>query len=354
MNIPSIRTLKTFSSRMASSVAIATLISSSLITAADARTMRVSSFEPAQGFFSSKILQPWIEEMNAKLSKGNSFKLYPGSILGAPPAQQELVKKGVADVALVVPTYSPGLFPLTSVVEIPGMAPTAKQGTNVLNSMLEKGLLDKEYKDFKIIALFTTPGYQVFSNKDAVRVPADMNGQKYRTPSPYGSQLLSMVGASGVAIPAPQVYENIDRGVVKGAIWTLDAYKTFRLNEVSRHITPLRMTASPLAVLMNRRTYDSLSAADKKVIDSTAGRLASEWVASVVDDFDQQMVKRFSGDSKVDFIELTSSEQAAWDKAFANAEETWVDAQEVYGIDGQSALDFAKSVNASSRTAGAE
>ena len=64
--------------------------------------------------------------MNPKLSEGNAFKLYPGSILGAPPAQAELVKKGVADVALVVPTYTPGLFPMSSVVEIPAMAPTLR------------------------------------------------------------------------------------------------------------------------------------------------------------------------------------------------------------------------------------
>ena len=88
-----------FKTLMTTAALALTLASPSL-----AREMRVSSFEPAQGFYSAKILQPWIDQVNAKLSKGNAFRLYPGAILGAPPAQAELVKAGVADVALVVPT----------------------------------------------------------------------------------------------------------------------------------------------------------------------------------------------------------------------------------------------------------
>lgn len=75
---------------------------------AEAREMRVSSFEPAPGFF-SQTLQAWIDEVNPQLSDGNQFKLYPGGILGSPPAQAELVAAGVADVAFVVPTYSAGV-----------------------------------------------------------------------------------------------------------------------------------------------------------------------------------------------------------------------------------------------------
>lgn len=341
MNLNS-KKLQTLSLKLGAALSITVAVAMT----AEAREMRVSSFEPVQGFFSSKILSVWIEQVNAKLSEGNSFRLYPGGILGAPPAQQELVKKGVADVALVVPTYTPGLFPLTSVVEVPGIAPTSADGSNVLMSLFEQGDLQDEYKDYKVIALFSTYGYRIFSSEKEIRVPSDLEGLKLRTPSPYASKLVSMFGASGVSIPAPQVYENLDRGVVDGAIWALDAYRTFRLNEVAPTVAVTQLTASPLAILMNRSAYESLSEADRKVVDEMSGRSTSEWVASVIDEADFEQQKHFRQDGKVKLSYLTDDEQAQWDDALNGAYTAWLEEQKAFEVDGTAALDKAINIRA--------
>lgn len=294
---------------------------------AEAREFRVSSFEPAQGFYSSKILQAWIDQINPKLSDGNHFKLYPGSIMGKPPAQAELVKAGVADVALVVPTYTPGLFPMTGVVEVPGMVKTSAGGTNILNTLSEEGVMDREFADYKIIALFTTPGYRFLMADNPVTTPADLNGLKLRTPSKFGSELFDMVGASGVGLPAPQVYESLERGVVQGAVWVMDAYRTFRLNEVAPYITPVYFTASPMAILMNRQAYETLPEADRKVLDEMSGRATAEWIASVVDQTDAEIETAFKEDEGVTFVDLDDAVLASWDKALAGAPAAWVAGQ---------------------------
>ncbi|MBN9672138.1 TRAP transporter substrate-binding protein [Roseibium aggregatum] len=314
--------------RLLKTTAIALFCATSLTaTLAEARQMRVSSFEPAQGFYSSKILQPWIDKVNARLSKGAEFKLYPGSILGTPPAQADLVKAGVADVALVVPTYTPGVFPLTGVVEVPGLVSNGAVGADILNSLSEDGSLAGEYADYKVIALFTTPAYRFFMAGDPVTEPAQLSGLKLRSPSKFGSELFAMVGASGVGLPAPQVYEGLERGVVSGAVWVMDAYRTFRLNEVAPNITTTGFIASPMAILMNKATYDSLSDADKAVIDEMSGRVTAEWIASVIDATDAEVEKSFREDGKVTFIDLDDAGRAAWDEAFAGAAQAWVKGQ---------------------------
>jgi TRAP-type C4-dicarboxylate transport system substrate-binding protein len=300
------------------------LVSLFIAPIAEAREMRVSSFEPPQGFYSAKILQAWIDRINPRLSEGNSFKLYPGSILGAPPAQAELVKAGVADVALVVPTYTPGLFPMSGVVEIPGLVKTSAEGTNIINTLAENAALDAEYADYKVIAVFTTPGYRILMSGGGAKLPGDLKGLKLRTPSKFGSTLFDLVGASGVSIPAPQVYENLERGVVAGAVWVMDAYRTFRLNEVAPAITDTRFTASPMAILMNKSTYESLPEVDRAVIDEMSGRTNAEWIASVVDETDAEIEKQFRADAKVTFIDLDEAAQAAWNKALAGAADRWI------------------------------
>ncbi len=329
--------------RLLKSAAVALAMTTALTAASDARELRVSSFEPAQGFYSSKILQPWIDEVNAKLSDGTSLKLYPGSILGAPPAQAELVKAGVADIALVVPTYTPGLFPLTGVVEIPGMVETGVQGADILNTLSEDGTLDAEYADYKVIALFTTPAYRFFMTDAAAETPADLDGLKLRSPSKFGSQLFDMVGASGVGIPAPQVYENLERGVVSGAVWVMDAYRTFRLNEVAPNISTTGFMSSPMSILMNKRTYDGLSDADKAVIDEMSGRATAEWIASVVDATDAEIESAFREAGEVAFFDPDAVGLEVWADAFAEAPSLWV-AEQPDAEAAQAALDRATEV----------
>ena len=324
------------------SLLAALLLSAAAVPAAEAREMRVSSFEPAQGFY-SVVIQEWIDQINPKLSEGNAFKLYPGSILGAPPAQAELVKKGVADVALIVPSYTPGLFPLTGVVEVPGMSETSANGTAILSALTEDGALDAEYADYKVIALFATSGYRLLMADKAATSPADVAGLKIRTPSPYGSKLLEMMGAAGVSIPAPQVYENLERHVVSGAAWVMDAYRTFRLNEVAPNVTSLRFTASPLAIVMNRKTYEALPEADRAVIDAFAGRVASEWVSTKIEAKDAENEAFFRAEGKVTFVDLTPEQQAAWDAALADAPAAWVAMQPDQAA-AQAALDRAAAI----------
>ncbi|MGI6247561.1 MAG: TRAP transporter substrate-binding protein [Pseudochelatococcus sp.] len=293
---------------------------------AEAREFRVSSFEPPLGFYSRQVLQAWIDRINPKLTAGSRFRLYPGGILGAAPAQAELVKAGVADVALVVTNYTPGLFPLSGVVELPGVAPSATRGAAVLNALADDGTLAGEYADYKVIALFTTPGYRIFTSRGA-RKPADLAGLKLRTPSPFASELLALMGASGVSIPAPQVYENLERGVVAGAVWVFDAYKTFRLNEVAPAITSTRLTASPMAILMNRAAYESMPEADRKVLDELAGRATAEWIADIVDTADAEIEKSFRDANKVTFIDPADDEAAAWNAVVTRAPDIWIAAQ---------------------------
>jgi len=331
-------------SRMAAKLA-AVALAMGLATTADAREMRFSSWESAQGFLSSKILQAWIDEVNPQLSDGASFKLYPGAILGAPPAQQELVKKGVADVAMVGPTQTPGLFPLSTIVEVPFLAQNSANGTKILQTLLDDGLLGKEYEDFKVIGLFSTATFNPMTRSKPVELPADLQGLRMRSASPFMSHLMTIGGGSGVAVPPPAVYESLERNVVDGALWTADAYNSFRLDEMAPNFTMVNFTASPLAILMNKRTYEGLSEADRAVIDSRSGNWFAEWVSKIVDDFDQEQLSLMEKNPKVNLIVPEGEKLDQWLKAYANAGQDWVEAQKEFGVDAAPALKRAQEVS---------
>ncbi len=337
---------RSFRRAVPAALALAAAIGTGFASGADAREMRVSSWEPEQGFYSSKVIQAWIDQINPKLSEGVSFKLYPGAILGSPPAQQELVRKGVADVALIGPTYTPGVFPRTTVVEVPGIAPSSAAGTDVLQTLLDEGLLGDEYKDFKVIGLFSTSGYNPFMHDRPVRMPEDIKGMKLRTPSQFMATLLAMFGASGVSMPAPQVYESLERNVVDGAMWTFDAYTTFRLYETAPNITMLKLSANPLAIVMNKQVYEGLPEPDRAAIDSLSGRAFADWVAPIIDGYDQEQSAAMSKKEGVTFVVPDEAESAAWKKAYEGAPQAWLDSRKELGIDAAAVLDRAREISA--------
>lgn len=311
---------------------------------AQAREMRVSVFEPPQGFYPVYILQPWIEKVNAELSAGNSLRMYPGAILGSPVAQRDLVASGAADVALVVPTYTPGVFPGTSVVEVPYLAKNSVEGANILNKLLEEELISQEYKDYKVIGLFSTPGYNVISTKEGVRTPADISGYKMRIPSTYMNSVLGKLGATSISMPATQVYEGLERKVIDATMWNYNATATFRLYEPAQHVTITKLGVTPMAILMNKSTYESLSPEDRAVIDANSGRSFSQWAGEVSDQYEEDVRQRLLSEGAVKEYVPTAEEQAQWEAAVADGAEIWVN--ETNGLDpelGKKIIESAKS-----------
>ena len=120
---------------------------------------------------------------------------------------------------------------------------------------------------------------------------------------------------------------------------------SFRLDEMAPNFTMVNFTASPLAILMNKRTYEGLSEADRAVIDSRSGKWFAEWVSKIVDDFDQEQLSLMEKNPKVNLIVPEGEKLDQWFKAYANAGQDWVDAQKEFGVDAAPALKRAQEVS---------
>lgn len=322
------------------------ILAATAAVSAEARELRVSVFEPPQGFYPVHIFTPWIEKLNAEMTGGTSLQMYPGAILGSPLAQRDLVASGAADVALVIPTYTPGVFPGTSVVEVPYIARNSLEGAKVLNSLLEEGLISDEYKDYKVIGLFGTPAYNVISNREGVRVPADISGYKMRIPSTFMNLMLTKLGATSINLPATQVYEGLERRVIDATMWNYNAATTFRLNEPAPYFTITKLGVTPVAILMNKSVYESLPEADRAVIDVNSGRSFSEWAGEVSDKYEEDMRQKMLSEGTAKEYIPTEAEAAEWQAAVADASKIWM--TETTGMEperGKTILERAKAVN---------
>lgn len=105
----------TFMSRkLLSGILLAAMASAPLTGPAQAEsvTLRYSQWLPATYPLQAEIIDPWFEEI-ARVTEGRVTIVATPKVVGTVAGQYDVLVDGLADVALVVPGYTPGRFPLT-------------------------------------------------------------------------------------------------------------------------------------------------------------------------------------------------------------------------------------------------
>jgi TRAP-type C4-dicarboxylate transport system substrate-binding protein len=112
------------------------------VTAAeDPLSLRIGTYVPERSVGVQSVLVPWIEAVEAETAGEVSFTRYWGGSLGRNPyAQYELVRRGVLDLAWVLPGYTAGQFPQMGVVELPFLASDAESASVALWRIYSEGL----------------------------------------------------------------------------------------------------------------------------------------------------------------------------------------------------------------------
>lgn len=263
------------------------LASASSVNAAEV-TLRFAHFWPAVAGMHKNVYQKWADAVEKESAGRIKVEMYPSATLAKPPAQYEAVKQGVADITATVLGYSANRFPLSQVVELPGVIETAAQGSCVIQKLYDEGLLDAEFRDTKPLFLFTHGLGHFHTGSKAINVPSDFKGLKIRRPTTVVSKILEEMGAKPVGMPAPKSYQAMQRGVIDGVALPWEATRSFRLNELAKNHTEVGLYTLSFIVTMNKQAYNRLPADLKKVIDNNSG---SKWSQIAGHQFDEADIK---------------------------------------------------------------
>jgi len=211
-----------FKKGVLSCVAVISLVGSAL---AEPQALTFSVFEPPQAFGPSKVYAPWAAEVSLA-SKGTiEVEMLAGGQLGSPTAQLKIVQNGVADIAIIIPSFTPGRFPGNEIAELPFLWNDPSVAGIAINRLIENGEL--KYPGVKVLAADVTGPYQVHASKP-INGLDDMAGLRLRAAGPVYAAVAAALGAAPVGMPTPSVAENISRGVLDGTLqdWTLlDAFR---------------------------------------------------------------------------------------------------------------------------------
>jgi TRAP-type C4-dicarboxylate transport system substrate-binding protein len=293
--------------------------------AADPVTLRFSSFEPPQAYVTNKILTPWAERVTAESQGTLKIEMYPGGTLGRDPAGQlKLVLDGVADIAWIVPGYTPGRFDAVTIVELPFLVPDAYTSSLALTRVFEKGLLKGGgFNDVKLLCVCAANPIFVNTTFPATKLE-DLKGRNFRAAGPVSLNLIKALGGVPIGgITGPTLAESLSRGVIDGSLNEWSAMRTFRVLDVVKNHIVLPLGTNSLLVVMNKAKYESLPAAAKAALDKNSGEVFAKFFGTKFEEDYSALYEVAKKDSKRTITVLTDEQQKPWKAALQPVIDEW-------------------------------
>jgi TRAP-type C4-dicarboxylate transport system substrate-binding protein len=294
---------------------------------------------PARHVQHRLLLEPFKKELEEK-SKGRiKVTIHPGGALAAAPAHHENVVAGAFDIGWTLQGYTPGRFPLSGIVELPFLWASGQEATRVFWQMLEEvPALQNEYRDVKVLATWTHDLGQLYTTSKPVRNLEDLRGLKIRAPGPVQVSMLRALGAVPVTMPAGEIYDSLERGVVDGLVIGLSAINGFRLDQLVKHATLANSYVAAMVVAMNQQSYKKLSTEDRALLDSLTGKRMAMLGAKNYDDEADDGLAALKK-AKASIYQLTPAEMEKWKKATTQVSEEWIKEMESKGRPGKQVHD---------------
>lgn len=306
--------------------------------------LKVAHHLPPMSAAQVTFIAPWCEKIASESQGKMKCQIYPAMQLGGtPPQLLTQVRDGVADIAWVIPGYTPGRFPVSEVFELPFMTTTHEPSSRALWDFIQKNAMN-EFAGLQPIATWVNGSNVLHFTNKQVRTLDDLKGMKVRAPSRLSNKLLGSLGATPVGMPVPQMAESLSRGVIEGAMVPWEVVPATKAHELTKYHAELggnrAMITTTMSFVMNKKKYDSLPADLKKVIDNNSGRETSAWVAARFKDADA--VGRQAAVSRGNVVyEIPQSEVAKWETASKPVSDEWIKEISSKGVNGKQLHDDA-------------
>ena len=294
-----------------------------LPASAQQTTIKFAVFTPERERTFQVVMKPFAQQVMAA-SKGTlKIKLYPNGALGRHPGRQlKMVQDGVADIGWIIPAYTPGRFPDNSVFELPNIIRNSKEGSVAAWRLLKKGML-RGYDKYYVIALFTTAPYTIHM-REKVGSMADLKGRKIRAVGPAMVSSIKAIGAAPEAMPFTKIVEAISRGVINGTTAHPIALHDFGVAKVAKHHYFGQLGTVNLAIVMNKKKFNSLPAAAKAAIEKYRGEAMSVAFGDMSDSRNAELKKIWAKDGQRSVVDPSAADAKKWDAALAPVVKAWV------------------------------
>jgi len=279
----------------------------------------------------------WGKDVEAATAGRVKVTVFAGNTLTPPMQAYDAVVKGIADMAGCLLAYAPGRLPLSEVLQMPLGYQNGYQATKLANAYYKK-FQPKEFSDVQVMYLHgAAPGF--IMTKKSVGSIKEMKGLRIKA-NAENADIVTNLGAAPVTMPVSDAYDSLQRGVIDGTLFPIEALQGFKIGEVVKTVIQdygmSYMTS--MYVVMNKDKWNSITPQDRAAIeklnDAYNEKTGKMWIA--LDD----KAKDFAVQKGVKFIDVSKQDQASTAALMKPILDAYVTMAKSKGLPGDEALKF--------------
>src|SRR5688572_6989272 len=223
------------------------------------------------GSLLAKSAEEYAKRANGKLGNKAKVVVYGSSQLGGDKELLQKVKLGTVDIALpsTVMSSESDLF---GIFEMPYLVKDRNHMKAIEKAVVWPTLAPEvEKKGLKIVAVWENGYRHITNNKKPIKVPADLQGIKLRTPEgKWRVKMFQTYGANPSPMKFSEVFTALQTGVMDGQENPFSQIYSAKFQEVQKYLSLTGHVYTPAYVIVGTRKWDSVPADVRKVLEDTA------------------------------------------------------------------------------------
>lgn len=260
------------------------------------------------------------ETVKAKTNGRIEIQVAHSAQLGDDAAMVTALRSGTLDMSANSQGAVSTVVPEFAALGLPFLFGDVQKAWQLMDGPIGKELADKTAaKGMVLLGLWDNGIRQMSNSKHPIKSPTDLKGLKMRTPPDEVTiDIMKVMGADAQQIKFSELYVALQQGVVDGQENPLTNIASAKLYEVQKYISLTGHKYESTPFLMSKRTWDKLSAADRKAINEAAAeatqmqrRLNKEADDKLAADLKAKGVEIDTVDRKA-FVEASKPVYAKW------------------------------------------
>lgn len=278
----------------------------------------------------------WSQSIEKASAGSIKVAIFPSQQLGKAFDHYDMALKGIADVTYINVGYQAGRMLVANAIQLPFLVTSAEGGSRAYDEWY-RPYAPRDMPGVRLCLAFVhDPG--TLHSKVRISRPEQLKGLKIRPAHAIMSDWVKSLGATTVSVSAPESREALERGVADAITFPWESLYLFGIDRVTKFHIDVPMYTTGFAWVMNPAKYESLSPAQKKVIDTHcstdwAARVGREW-----GDFEAAGRAKTKANGAHTVVTLTPQELAAWRKSAEPVHALWNDEMKQAGLDGPKVL----------------
>mgnify|MGYP003615774416 FL=1 len=290
-------------------------------------TMKIS-ISTAQNAHQGLAIDTFAKEVAARTGGRYKVETFYNGSLGGERESIEAVQLGTQELAFSSTGPVPNFVPDAKILDVPFLFRDKAHARAVLDGPIGQELLTKfDAKGFKALAWAENGFRHMTNSKRDVKEPADLKGLKMRTmENPVHIAAYKGLGIITTPMAFPEVFTALQQGTVDGQENPLPVIMSAKFSQVQKHLSLTGHVYSPCIFVMNKGSFDKLSAADKTAF-LDAAKVAAKANRDRVDQDDANGVKELRAQGmtviedvdKAKFVAQLAPVNAEFEKQFGKA-----------------------------------